>query len=582
MRRAKTVAIALFFLLGLFDSAGSAQGLSADRAGSAPIMEKALTAGGPSGSRSLYDKVFTIDIEALTFEPLALGVEFDGVDWWVTSAFDFVDTVIYRIDSSGTTLLSTYHTGHTGWGYRDMCFDGAYLYTSDSYYIEQIDPATGTATGVYYFTPITPARAEAYDPVSDSFWTATFGSDIYQVFRNGSYNSFPSIVATAYGMAWDDRNPAEPLIWIWSQDGMGCQCTAFDPMTGTFTGETWSGDSAAGIAGGATMFEDPTHGWIFAGLHQGAPDVICGYDMNLDPEPQVDVKVNGEDSGVSVLLGDSTVIDIDVEARGAAGIPFDVLVVIKPSFSGYFSHNGTGFQPNLGCAYFTGPLADMSATVLDAVIPYQGSYVVYLALDGNADGAASPGAVITYDECDFVITDQMHGTYFYDDGSTEDLLSLPGGGDICWMHRFSAFPGGETIINVQTIFGSPLFPGIAPGNGTPCEVFVWDDPTDDGDPADCVLLIREPTTVQNVDTDIVNVIPLSTPVVVSGEFYAGCVMTHGPYQYCCPMDKTTPYVAGDAFYCGSDTPGGFDPNNLMNNDHTPVEWGRYWTVRAGY
>jgi len=128
-----------------------------------------------------------------------------------------------------------------------------------------------------------------------------------------------------------------------------------------------------------------------------------------------------------------------------------------------------------------------------------------------------------------------------------------GGGDMCWMHRFNAVAGGETITGIHCIFGSASNPGYNPPNGTPCFVYVWDDPTEDGDPSDAVLVAAEPTTVQNVDTDIYNIITLSTPPTIVDEFYIGCVLTQGA----APIDQTTPYVWGNAFFCGTNTPGGF-------------------------
>jgi len=172
--------------------------------------------------------------------------------------------------------------------------------------------------------------------------------------------------------------------------------------------------------------------------------------------------------------------------------------------------------------------------------------------------------------------------FFYDDGTTESILGLNDGGDLCWIHRFETAPGGETIFNVQTVFGCMAYPGISPPNGTPCTIFVWDDPTDDGDPSDCVLVASEDSQAQNVDTDFMNTIELSVPVTVTGEFYVGCVMTHGPGQYVIPMDQSTPYVPGDAIFCGTITAGGFDAEDLMNNTYQPQEYGSYWCLRAGY
>jgi hypothetical protein len=178
---------------------------------------------------------------------------------------------------------------------------------------------------------------------------------------------------------------------------------------------------------------------------------------------------------------------------------------------------------------------------------------------------------------------KSHGDYRYDDGSTESNLLWTNGGDICWMHRFDVLPGGERILDVQTIFGCKPYPGYSPPNGTPCTVYVWDDPSDDGDPSDSILLASEPTAVQNVDTDIMNLIPLSTPATVFGEFYVGCCLTHDPGPLLpAPMDLTTPYVPGNAWICGTSVQGGFDPADLTNNEYPPADAGWYWCLRAGY
>jgi|GEM_PF-1630074 len=173
-----------------------------------------------------------------------------------------------------------------------------------------------------------------------------------------------------------------------------------------------------------------------------------------------------------------------------------------------------------------------------------------------------------------------HCEYRYDDGTPENILGMMAAGDICWMHRFDTKVGCETIIEVKAIFGCAMFPGYSPGNGTPCEFYIWDDPSNDGDPSDCVLLTMEYATVRNVDTDIMNVYAITSPPTVFGEFYVGCKLTHSAGQYTAPIDVSTPYVAGNAFLCGTGTPGSFDPNYLMNNQYPPAESSNYWCLRA--
>jgi len=172
--------------------------------------------------------------------------------------------------------------------------------------------------------------------------------------------------------------------------------------------------------------------------------------------------------------------------------------------------------------------------------------------------------------------------YRYDDGSSENLLGLTAGGDMCWLQRFDAIPGCETITSVEVMFGSAAFSGYGPGNGTPATVFVWDDPTNDGDPNDNVLLQSTATLIDYEDSDILCEITLDMPVVASGEFYVGCCLTHGSGQYVAPFDTDTPYLPGRAWYCGTDVPGTFDPGNLGGLPFPPVEWNYFWCLRAEY
>lgn len=172
--------------------------------------------------------------------------------------------------------------------------------------------------------------------------------------------------------------------------------------------------------------------------------------------------------------------------------------------------------------------------------------------------------------------------YRHDDGFTDsaDSLHYPGG-DFCWMHRFETIPGGETITHVLTAFGWSFVNGDPP-NGTPCTVYVWDDPTNDGNPDDCVLAASAGGVIENMNTNRFNAYPRG-PVVVGGTFFVGCMVSQGPNDYPAPLDMNPPFVPGTTWKCGHDIQGGFDPINLLNNSLPPTELSAgYWLLRAGY
>jgi hypothetical protein len=155
--------------------------------------------------------------------------------------------------------------------------------------------------------------------------------------------------------------------------------------------------------------------------------------------------------------------------------------------------------------------------------------------------------------------------YFYDDGSTENLLGYAQGGEMCWMHWYYGAPWGVTISTIEVAWGSAKFPGYGPGNGVPSTIFVWDDPDNDGDPHNGVLVAKKETVTSHYDEDYLVEIKLDVPVTVNGKFFIGCVLHHEPGQYVAPMDQST-FYQGQAWVIGE--PGGvFDYNNLSNNSH---------------
>lgn len=174
--------------LALLASFGMAQ--ENEKRSTDPLPLHTVKKSGNSG-KSTCSLQWTMDIEAITGDPRCLGVEFDGTNIWVTGASDSTIANLYKI-SPGGTLLDTYAqppANWGNWGWRDLAFDGQYLYAGDETnapnHITQIDPSNGQPTGVYYGPfPVNPCRALAYDPVTDSFWTACWNSLIYQCFRD--------------------------------------------------------------------------------------------------------------------------------------------------------------------------------------------------------------------------------------------------------------------------------------------------------------------------------------------------------------------------------------------------------------
>ncbi|MCP4632351.1 MAG: hypothetical protein GY855_05450, partial [candidate division Zixibacteria bacterium] len=186
------------------------------------------------------DQIFgPIDIDSETLDNQNLGVEFDGEYFWVTGGNTAMDpNKLYKLDRDFSLVEAYDQPSHsTSWGWRDMTWDGTYLYASVDGNLDQIDPSTGEWTGETVNGPENPNRALAYDPATDHFWTANFSSAIYEFDRDGDIiNSFGNSYSV-YGMAWDDVSSDGPWLWVFDQtNNVSSIAWQFDPVAGEYTG----------------------------------------------------------------------------------------------------------------------------------------------------------------------------------------------------------------------------------------------------------------------------------------------------------------------------------------------------------
>ncbi|MBN1657754.1 MAG: carboxypeptidase regulatory-like domain-containing protein, partial [Anaerolineae bacterium] len=198
------------------------------------------------GPLAVGEEVFNVDVQTPTGDNQLLGVEWALGYWWVTGGNSGLDpNKLYKIDVNGT-LVDTFDVpaSATGWGWRDLAWDGTYLYGSASNAIDCFDPVSEVMTPACLTGPQNPNRALAYDPATDHFWTANFGSNIYEFDRSGTIvNQYPNTLAI-YGAAWDMYSPGGPYLWVWSQDAAEATlvlATQIDPATGLPTGVSFVG-----------------------------------------------------------------------------------------------------------------------------------------------------------------------------------------------------------------------------------------------------------------------------------------------------------------------------------------------------
>lgn len=227
-----------------------------------------------------------------TGSALVLGVEYVAGNYWITgggiSSTDDAN-YLWELDAAGNVLNTYVQPTTSVWGWRDLAYDGTYLYGSDSGVIEQIDPANGMPTGVTIAGPHNPNRGLAYDPATDHFWVSNQGAPIYEIDRDGNViNMYANPITNGsteiYGLAWDSWSADGPFLWTWSDtpdNNGGVTGTQIDPLTGTETGVSFSANALDGAAGGATISPDIVPGRLsFAGMQQVGDDTIVVYELS--------------------------------------------------------------------------------------------------------------------------------------------------------------------------------------------------------------------------------------------------------------------------------------------------------------
>ncbi len=160
-----------------------------------------------------------------------------------------------------------------------------------------------------------------------------------------------------------------------------------------------------------------------------------------------------------------------------------------------------------------------------------------------------------------------------DDGSSENSVGLTVGGAVCWMVGFGQGAGSTTITAIETCFGTPAFLGGYIPQG-PVTVGVWDDPNDDGNISDGVLLGTTTVAVSpgSIDSDIFQSIPLGSSVTANGIFFVGAVVVHNGGEYPGPLDQSGGgggCSAGPGSWVAGENSGTFNFTNLAANNVPP-------------
>lgn len=242
--------------------------------------------GTPGAADADLTQLDYFDCDALGGSGRSVGVGFDGTNFWVTDAVSTggpLKILIITGTSPHTQVTIVDQNGTSGWGLRDMCWDGTYMYASESTVVQYYDASYARA-GTYTHSAVSPNRAQGYD--GTYFYTGSFAAEVYQVTWDGVSGSsasstvWSSAVANAglYGLAWDAGGNC---MWAStaSSDGMLYQIDAAGALITSYDLNPESPTS-----GGCTMADytaDVDQLWVLA---QGTPDGVYCWETTVSLE----------------------------------------------------------------------------------------------------------------------------------------------------------------------------------------------------------------------------------------------------------------------------------------------------------
>lgn len=253
----------------------------------------------PSGAppiEALWDTLANYDVDARIAVAQGYGVVWTG-SFYLISQFNA--PTMHKLDGQGNYLGPVTITGTpltSTQGFRDMEFHNGFLYGSpNNNVIHKVDVATMTHVSTLTLPTGTVVRGLAYDPVRDGFWASTFGGNI-SCYSATTGALIPGAVLTnsdagKHGLAYDNRNPNGPLLWVAYEATSPTQIGFRNYNLTTLTlGESYlvtipNTTGAPNLAAGGMDIVDDLYAGKLTMLHltQGTPDRLTVFELqNLD------------------------------------------------------------------------------------------------------------------------------------------------------------------------------------------------------------------------------------------------------------------------------------------------------------
>ena len=290
-----------------------------------------------SGMDNQWDLLFNSGITALIGDTQVLGSEFAGDHFYVTGGNSSTQpNQVYVIDRDGTTYTQFDQWNSGGWGWKDLVYDGTYLYGSSNYTINCFDLDGNSVPDMDITSPISPHYALAYDPVTDHFWIGN-DSPLYEIDRDGNVIwEGPTGLTSIWGAAWDDADPNGPWLWLFTQNGWPCTTLMqFDPVNHVMTGTTYAIPYLPGQTqqfAGSLFFTDE---WdpnvsVIGGLIQGDPeDQLFILEMYGGESPNVTIDVTYVSGSPVPAGGGHLELDLYLENLEMSAVNFDLWIAMQ-------------------------------------------------------------------------------------------------------------------------------------------------------------------------------------------------------------------------------------------------------------
>ncbi|MBI5060137.1 carboxypeptidase regulatory-like domain-containing protein [candidate division KSB1 bacterium] len=184
-----------------------------------------------------------IEVTGSTGDHLILGCEFVGDFWWISGGNGpDGDNLLYKYNLNGDLVGTLEQPTSSAYGWFDVCWDGNYLYGSDDDNLTGIDLTSGQVMNQIPI-PLSPARAIAFDPATQTFWIADYTHDLFKVNRQGQIlqqvaNAEGPNQLAITGMTWRADDPDGYKLYIFSQNGAGSQTRVTRMNTQTLARQT--------------------------------------------------------------------------------------------------------------------------------------------------------------------------------------------------------------------------------------------------------------------------------------------------------------------------------------------------------